>query len=216
MSASSDAMQFAAKYETSPIYLLNGLAANVGGVMALTYLLTAAAGPQVVKWLKFRPIPGGQLLKYECATYPMANQAVAGNAMIAMPVNFSMEMVWPATSDGVPYLNKNAVVTGLVSSLQQHAALGGTYTVYTPAYTYPPGVLLNFSDTTTGDIKQAQALFQMDFYFPLLTVAQVQAAQGSLYQAINGGQTITGQPSFSTGASSPSALPGSLTPPTIQ
>jgi len=210
--AGSAASQFANYYETSPIYLLNGIAANVkGGILAL-------ANPQLLPtgFARFRPVPGASLMRAQCAQYPMANQAIAGNAMIALPVNLSMEMICPATAITVPYMNKGAIITALVASLKQHQVLGGIYSVYTPSFTYDAGVLLDFRDVTPADMKQVQAVFQLDFYFPLITVADALAAQGALYRTITSGAAISGTPSFSTGATNPSLPSGALTPPTIQ
>jgi hypothetical protein len=210
--AGSAAVEFSQVYEQSPIYLLNGIASQVsGGIMAL-------ANPQLLPsgFAWFRPVAGASLLRNRCAEYPMANQAIAGNAMIAMPVTVSMEMICPASQATVAYGNKNAIITALVASLKQHNATGGLYGVYTPAFTYQNGVMLDFRDVTTADMKQVQAVFQLDFFFPLITVADAQAAQGALYRTITSGAAMNGQPSFSTGATNPSLPSGALTPPTIQ
>lgn len=201
---------FAAIYQTSPIYLVNGVAASMsGGVLAL-------ADPSLLPtgFATFRPLPGASLLKSQCAEYPMANQAVAGNAIIQLPTNLSMQMVCPATASGVAYENKSSVIQALIATLTQHQSMGGVYDIYTPAFPYTNGILTDFRDVTDANIKQAQAMFELDFYFPLITVAAAQVAQGSLYQAITAGTPIVGQPSFSTGATS--TTPTSLTPSTVQ
>lgn len=208
--ASSDAQQFSQTYEQSPIVLQGGIAASMpGGILALNnpqFLPTGFA------W--FKPAGGASLLRNEVAQYPMANQAAAGNATIAQPIPVSMLMMCPANPSTVAYNNKSAIISALIASLKQHNATGGTYSVYTPAYPYSNGVMLDFRDVTSANSQQAQEVFQLDFLFLLLTVADAQAAQASLYQAIDGGYAINGQPSFSTGATSP--LPnGALTPPTI-
>lgn len=207
---------FAAIYQTSPIYLVNGVAQSMsGGTLAMADTLPTG-------FATFKPMPGGSLLKSECAQYPMANQAVAGNAIIQLPTNLSMLMVCPATATGTPYESKFSVIQALVATLLQHNSLGGVYTVYTPAFTWESGILLDVRDVTDANLKQAQAMFEFDFFFPLITIASAQAAKGSLYQTITGGLPIVGQPSFSTGATSPTManVPApdfdSLTPPTIQ
>lgn len=210
--AGSDAQLFSQVFEQSPIYLRNGIAASApGGVIAL-------ANPQFLPtgFARFRPVPGASLLRNECAQYPMANQAIAGNAMIALPVNFSMEMICPSTPGTVPYANRSPIIQGLIASLKQHNASGGLYSVYTPAFPYENGVLLDFRDVTPADLKQAQAVFQLDFFFPLITVADALAAEGALYQTLTAGAAIHGQPNFSTGAVNPPLPSGALTPPTIQ
>lgn len=202
---------FAAIYTVSPIYLLNGVAASMpGGILAFADTSLLPTG-----FATFRPLAGSSLLKAECAQYPMANQAVAGNAIIQLPTNLSMQMVCPAMANGVPYENKSSVIAALVATLIQHNAMGGLYDVYTPAFPYSNGILLDFRDVTDANIKQAQAMFELDFFFPLITLAAAQAAEGSLYQAITSGVPIVGQPSFSTGTPTSSAVPN-LAPPTIQ
>lgn len=190
---------FAAVYTQSPIYLVNGIAAQMsGGVLALNAPSLLPTG-----FAQFKPVPGASLLKNECAQYPMANQAVAGNAMIAQPVQISIEMICPANSATVAYKAKSAIITALVTSLAQHNASGGVYTVYTPAYCYENCVMLDFRDVTPADIKQAQAVFVLDFYKPLISVADAQAAQSSLLQTLGSGAAISGSPSWSTGATNP-------------
>lgn len=207
---------FAAIYTVSPIYLVNGVAASMsGGTLAM-------ANPSLLPtgFATFKPMPGGSLLKAECAEYPMANQAIAGNAIIQLPTRLSMLMICPATANGTPYENKYSVIQALVTTLTQHNAMGGVYIAYTPAFTYENGILTDFRDVTDASIKQAQAMFELDFYFPLITIASAQAAQGSLYQTITNGTPVVGQPSFSTGATSPQLAnvntTPDLTPPTIQ
>lgn len=213
MAVSSGRTQFQSQFQDSPITLSGGIATNQGGgVLAVSSLLPA-------KFASFKPVTGASLLKNQCATYPFANQAVAGNALIAEPLTLSMQMVCPATGDNVGYLSKSSVMSSLVASLKQHNSQGGLYTVFTPAFTYPDGVLLDVRDVTSDDMKQKQVVYQWDFYFPLLTLAAAQAAQSALMQALTNGTPITGQPSWSTGAADPSQLqqPASaLTPPTIQ
>lgn len=202
-------------YQTNPIVLTGGIAANQpGGVISILDLL-------VDGFASFKPVTGASLLKNQCATYPFANQAVAGNALIADPLTLQMQMICPASSapDGVGYLSKQSIMTALVASLNQHNAQGGLYTVFTPSFVYNDGVLLDLRDVTSDDMKQKQVIYQWDLYFPLLTLAAAAAAQGSLYQKLDSGATIVGQPSFSTGATNPSSMqqPQSvLTPPTIQ
>lgn len=222
--ASGASAQFSAVYTQSPIYLVNGIAAGApGGILSLSAPSLLPKG-----FAQFRPVSGASLLKNECAQYPMGNQAVAGNAMIAQPTRISIEMVCPANAATVSYGGKSAIISALIASLKQHNASGGVYTVYTPAFTWNNSVMLDFRDVTPADIRQTQAVFVLDFFNPLITVADAQAAQGSLYQALTNGVPIIGQPSFSTGSTSPSALANlpvpdltappniSLTPATIQ
>jgi len=205
--------QFRATYETSPIFLSNGIAGQQsGGTMAFNSLLPAPSG-----FAYFRPVPGASLIKNRCATYPMFNQMVAGNAMIAEGVQLSMEMECPANPQ-FPYLQKSAYISALIASLKKHNVLGGTYSVATPAFFYDNGVMLDFRDVTGADKKQAQVTFQIDFYFPLITIADAQAAMGTFLQTLGNGAAINGSPSWSTGALSsvPSVSNSALTPPTIQ
>lgn len=210
---SAGAAQFRATYETSPIYLANGIAqGSSGGVMPFTSLLPASRG-----FAFFKPIPGASLLKNRCATYPMFNQVVAGNAMVADGVPLSVRMDCPANAS-FPYLQKSAAIQALVSSLKQHNALGGIYSVYTPALLYQNGVMLDLRDITGGDSKQAQVSFQIDFFFPLISIADALAAQSTFLQVLGSGAAINGSPSWSTGAQSsvPSVPSSTLTPTTVQ
>ena len=183
MLGSGAASGFSQQYEQSPIILVGGIAAQMaGGVVALN-------NPQFLPtgFASFRPVPGASLLRNDCSQYPMANQAVAGNAMIAKPIPVSIEMICPATAETVPYSNKSAIIEALVETLKQHNATGGTYNVYTPAYPYTSGVMLDFRDVTAGDSKQVQEVFSLDFLFLLITVAQAQTAQSQLLQSITNG-----------------------------
>lgn len=213
MAGDSGRIQFESQFQVSPITLSGGIAAQQsGGVLGIASLL-----PQ--NFATFKSVQGASLLKNQCATYPFANSRVAGNALIADPLTLSMQMICPASGDGVGYLAKSSVISSLVSSLNQHNSQGGLYTVYTPAFTYPDGVLLDIRDVTPDDQKQKQVVYQWDFYFPLLTLAAAQAAQSALMQTLTNGTPITGTPSWSTGATDPSQLsqPASaLTPATIQ
>jgi hypothetical protein len=174
---------FSQQYEQSPIILVNGIAAQMsGGVVALNSPALLPTG-----FASFRPVSGASLLKNDCSQYPMANQAVAGNAMIAQPIPVSIEMICPANPSTVSYSNKSAIIEALVATLKQHNATGGSYNVYTPAFPYTNGVMLDFRDVTPGDTKQKQEVFSLDFLFLLITVAQAQAAQSALLQSITNG-----------------------------
>lgn len=179
--------------------------------MGLTALLPAQSG-----FAYFRPLPGASFLKYRAATYPMFNQVVAGNAMISEGIGVSIEMKCPSNA-AFPYSQKQAAIASLVASLKQHISLGGIFSVQTPAYFYQNGLMTDFRDITGADLKQVQAEFQLDFFFPLITIADAQAAQGTFLQTLNSGAAIS-TPSWSTGTAPP--LPGvptsALMPPTIQ
>lgn len=212
--ALSGRAKFEDLYQTYPIVLTGGIAEQQqGGVISVGDLL-------VDGFASFKPVTGASLLKNQCATYPFANQTVAGNALIADPVTLSMHMICPASTldSGVSYLTKQSIISSLVSSLQQHNSQGGLYTVFTPSFIYADGVLVDLRDVTSDDMKQKQVVYQWDFFFPLLTLAAAQAAQSSLMQTLTDGTPITGQPSWSTGAVDPSELQGpvALTPATIQ
>lgn len=183
MLGGGNAAQFSQTYEQSPIILLGGIAAQMsGGMIALNSSQFLPAG-----FASFRPVSGASLLRNDCSQYPMANQAVAGNAMIAKPIPVSIEMICPANPSTVSYNNKSSIIEALVATLKQHNATGGYYNVYTPAYPYTNGVMLDFRDVTPGDTKQVQEVFSLDFLFLLITVAQAQAAQSSLLQSITNG-----------------------------
>lgn len=214
---------FKLAFQLSPIMFVGGIATNLPGGMLpiiaiteathfLTGLLSGADNIELDNFFaNFAPMPGSSLAKFEVGTYPMANQAVAGNAILASPVNLSMLMHCPAR-DELGYPLKLVTMMALRQVIQQHAVLGGTYTIVTPAGFYQNGILLDLRDVSDGRSTQPQNAYQWDFFFPLLTLQQAQAAQSSLMSKLTSGTQTDG--SWSGGGSAV-ASPNSLATPSI-
>lgn len=218
--------QFVLSYQLSPIVLCGGIAQNMqGGVLPIISITEAqsfdagvanSGGPLSLDdyFANFAPLPGSTLGENTIGEYPFANQAVAGNAIIAQPLVLSMLMFCPAKQPG-GYAQVLATMTSLKTALDQHDSLGGTYTICTPKFYYTDGIRLRLVDVSSGESKQAQAAYQWDFRFPLLTLQAAQQAQNTLMSKLSNGTQINGQPSYSGGVVSvgqPSSLAGTSLP----
>lgn len=216
--------QWILSYQLCPIILCNGIAQNMpGGILPITSITESQSFPSGVLgnggpvslndyFANFAPLPGGTLGENQIGTYPFANQAVAGNAIIAQPLVLSMLMMCPARQG---FAITGQIMATLVSALNQHDAAGGTYTVITPKYPYTSMLRLRLVDVATAESKQAQNTYQLDFYRPLLTLEAAQAAQNSLMAKLSNGTQIQGQPSYSGAATSvgqPPSLAGASIP----
>lgn len=199
--------EFKLAYELSPIIFTGGIAANVPGGMLPFISITESdsfsagilSGGDVALddfFASFKPLSGGSLVDNAIGQYPFANQAVAANAIIANPLRISLLMICPVKDEG-GYQSKLSVMNSLQAAFAQHAILGGTYTVVTPSHFYTDCILLGMRDVTSGDSKQAQTLWQLDFTEPLLTQSQAQQAQNNLMSKISAGLPIVGEPSYS-------------------
>lgn len=200
-------------FEISPIILTDGIASAIPGSMlpivaitqASNFVLGLLSGSLDLNpddfFAHFYPVPGASLISNQIGMYPFANQTVAANAIIAQPLNISMEMLCPANQTG-GYLSKLLTVTALKQVLDQHNQSGGTYTIATPSYLYTNCVLLNLRDVSSGESKQTQTKWQWDFLQPLISQANADQVYSSLMSKIAGGLPQTGTPSWSGLASS--------------
>ena len=68
---------------------------------------------------------------------------------------------------------KSATMSGLKAALDAHNNLGGTYTVFTPAFTYYDMLMLNLSDISTPQSPLPQNTWKWDFRKPLVTQADL-------------------------------------------
>ena len=213
--------QWILSYQLAPIVFCGGIAQNIpGGVMPITQItesssfpsgLLSSGGPASLDdyFANFIPLPGATLGENVIGEYPFANQAVAGNAIIANPLVVSCLMMCPVRDAG-GYATSTAIMTALASAMNQHDSLGGTYTYVTPKFFYPDLVRIRMVDVSSSESKQAQNAYQIDFRKPLLTLQAAQAAQNTLMSKLSNGTQITGQPSYS-GASASVGQPPSLT-----
>jgi hypothetical protein len=185
-------------FQISPIILNGGIAANsLGGMMPIIGLTgqLAALGQSLLSgsaepFARFVPAPGSTLMANAVATYPFANQFVAGNAVIKQPKNVSLIMYAPVQDTG-GYLTKLALFEALISSLEAHVAAGGTFHIATPAHIYTNTLLTSWTDITNGELgRQQMVQFQLDFVQPLVTLQAAQQAQNSLMSKLTGGQQI--------------------------
>lgn len=199
---------FKLAFQLSPIMMVDGLVANIpGSVIPLVALTEAASfvdgllsGTDNIEldnfFAHFQPMPGASLVDNAIGQYPFANQAVAGNAIIANPLRLSMLMNIPA-KDALGYATKLATMIALQSALSLHNSRGGTYIVITPSYFYTNGIMTGMRDVSNPSTKQPQNAWQMDFEFPLLTLNQAQQVQGSLMSKLTGGTQLPDQPAWS-------------------
>jgi hypothetical protein len=221
----SGSIAWALSYELAPIVFCGGIAQNLpGGVMPITSITESDSFPQGIfnnggpldindYFAHFVPLPGGTLGENDIGKYPFANQAVAGNAIIAQPLVISALMICPVQDRG--WAAKSATMAALKGAFDQHDSLGGTYTYITPAFFYTNLVRLRMVDVSTASSKQPQTAYQLDFYRPLLTFEAAQQAQNTLMNKMSNGTQIQGQPSYSgapANVGQPSSLGGSTIP----
>jgi len=220
MAISTGLANYALAFQKSPIVLANGIASNIpGGMLPVISIIQAQdftfgllGGSNIGLddyFANFQPLSGSTLIRQKVGTYPFANQAVAANATIADPLNVSILMLAPASAAG-GYQTKLSIMSALAATLKQHNASGGTYIVATPVQYYTGGLLLELRDISPAVSKQAMIGWQWDFYFPLLTQADAQAAQNSLLAKISGGAMLQGQSPSDWNTQSTTATPSSL------
>lgn len=203
---SSGAASFAQSFQYAPIILTNGIASGLTGGMPITDLLGPPPERLDDAFATFVPLSGGTILDQAVGTYPFANQSVAANAVIANPNVISMKMICPVRDPG-GYANKLSIITGLQSSLQKHNNSGGTYTIATPSFYYSNCLLLLMRDISSAESKQAQIEWQIDFFQPLLTLAQAEAAQNTLTSKVSNATPVDGDPPAWSGVSTTAGSP---------
>ncbi|MEB2545668.1 hypothetical protein [Burkholderia cenocepacia] len=208
-------------FQVSPIILNGGIVANtLGGMMPIIGLVgqLGALAQSVLSsgsvsldnfFARFVVLPGGTIINNAVGTYPFANQQVAGNAIVMQPKNVSLLMIAPVKDAG-GYLTKLAIFTSLQSSLEAHCAAGGTFHVATPARIYTNCILTSMTDVTSGEGKQQQIQWQLDFVQPLLTQQAASSAFGALMSKLAGGQQVTSPAWSGAVAAAGSAVQGAL------
>lgn len=190
-------------FEISPIILVGGVAG--AGMLPIVSILSSqkydlgilsSANPEELSGFfgSFRVLPGHTLIDNEVATYPVANQSVAADAIITKPLVVSLEMLVPA-NESVTLSDKLAKMTALKSMLDNHTALGGYYNVATPSYIYQGCLLTSLvDDSEEEDGAQVQIRWVWNFVQPLLTVAAAQAAQNQAMAKISSQTRNAGDP----------------------
>lgn len=198
-------------YVKSPVIFTNGIANGLpGGLLPIISITQAADYAGVLNGtdsltlndllFDFQPLPGAKLNSYQIGAFPFANQQIAANAIIREPNSISLMMQAPVRDIG-GYDEKLSVFGALKAAIDQHASLGGTYTIATPSYLYTNCILLEFQDASSGVPDKPQDRWRWDFIQPLLTLDQAQQAQNSLMSKISNGTQVT---PAASGAISPS------------
>jgi len=190
--------QYNLAYQVSPIIFQGGIASSAqGGILPILALVgevalfaSANSNDSSQFFATYLPLPGSTLIANTVGLYPFANQFVAANAVVTQPLTLSMLMIAPVNQPG-GYLTKLATFTALRSSFAQHNASGGTYSVATPAYIYNNLIMTGMQDQTSGESKQRQIEWQLDFIQPLLTLQSAAAAQSSLLSLITSGGQVS-------------------------
>lgn len=185
-------------YQVSPIILTGGNFGSGMPVIGLIGQLASLAQGVLTNgalslddfYARYLILPGNTAISNSVGTYPFANRQVAGNAIIEQPRNLSLLMIAPVRDAG-GYLTKMALFTALQTSFVNHNRAGGTYTIMTPALIYQDCVMTAMTDVTTSDTRQQQVQWQIDFYKPLISSIDANAAFNNQLSAISGGQVLT-------------------------
>lgn len=190
-------------FQISPIVLTGGIASNIVGSMlpllALTNtnafsanLLTGDPDFQLENAFGiFQPAAGGSLVEQSIAEYPFANLSVAANAIIRNPINVSLLMVTPMKQLSA-WSVKLQTMQALKATLDAHNNAGGTYTVYTPAYTYTNMLMVALTDVSNPQSPIPQNAWKWDFTRPLVSLEDASGALSNLMTQINNGVPSTG------------------------
>lgn len=163
-------------------------------VIALTGQLAAFAQAAVLEqslnlqdfFARFVPLPGSSVVSQSVGMYPFANQSIAGNATIQNPLAVSLRMIAPVNSPS-GYITKLPILSALSQSFRQHNNSGGTYVVATPSKIYETMIMLDMTDIT-GEQRQQQIEWQLDFIAPLISQQNAQAAYSGLMARLAGGK----------------------------
>jgi hypothetical protein len=205
-------------FQISPITLTGGIATNItGGMLPLVALTNPNAFSQNLltgdpdfqledAFAIFSPAAGGSLIEQQPAEYPFANLTVAANAIIRNPINVSLIMITPMKQQSA-WSVKLQTMQALKATLDSHNNAGGTYTVYTPAYTYTNMLMLNLSDCSMPQNAVPQNAWKWDFTRPLVSLEDASGALSNLMNQINNGVPSSGDPSgaATAGGNSPSS-----------
>ncbi|MGC9216170.1 hypothetical protein [Acidithiobacillus sp.] len=189
-------------FQVSPIALTGGIASEIpGGAIPIALLLGSLLGfvqgaittggltLQDFPW-RFIPQSGTQVLSQSLGEYPFANRQIAANATIENPLNITYKLINPVNTDG-GYITKLPMFTSLRESLNTHNNSGGTYTIIMPSLILKDCVLLDMTDSTSGD-KQQQIEWTMNFRKPLISIASGQQAFNGLMGIIENAGMATG------------------------
>lgn len=211
------------RFEINPIFLTGGIAGGMAGgtlsILTLTQgnaltggVTGGALGNPDEYFAHWSPVPGGTLNSYAVGTYPFASQQVAANAMIGQPLSIALLMTCPAKNPG-DYDTKQAVLTALKASIDQHVAGGGTFAVATPAFFYSDCLLTSIRDATGGESRQVDYRWIWEFTKPLVTLSESQQSQNNLMGRLANGGQIDGAPNWSDPANAGGDPASGVSPP---
>lgn len=193
--------EFQRAFQVSPIILTGGIAAAwPGGMLAIIQLTQPEAFATALSpgaefnlddaFAQFLPLPGATLVDNDIGTYPFANQQTAANAIITKPLAISLMMVCPVR-DLAGYWLKFSIMGNLQQALYQHNLLGGLYSIATPSMLYSDCVMTAMRDISSGESRQPQIQWQLDFIKPLVTQQDAAQAQNTLMSKISSGTQLT-------------------------
>lgn len=183
-------------FQASPIIFAGGsFSSTLGGLMPVIQIVSGVLSDVVgnsdlLPQVRFVPMPGATAISNQAATYSFANRNVAANAIIRNPKRVSLLMIAPVNSIG-GYLMKLAIFTALQAAFDNHNANGGTYHIMTPSFPYTDCIMTGMTDVTSGEGKQQQTMWQIDFEQPLITQAAAAQAYSGMMSMISGGQQVT-------------------------
>jgi len=192
-------------YQVCPIILTGGAVTELpGGVLPMLSLLNPVnmgTGAPLFPWQNindlddafaaFNILPGGTLISQSIAKYPFANQWVAANAVIREPLTLSIIMDTPMRGPNA-WAYKHMIFTALKATLDNHNNAGGTYTVATPAYQYDNLVMTSLTDNSRGNNSLPQNAWRFDFEKPLISMADLGAAQNQQMSNLSNGFPMDG------------------------
>ena len=204
MAISPGAAGFRLQYGISPIVMTGGIASSIPGgilpVLSISNAISFIGGvlgfdetPVGIDdfFAYFQPLPGGTLIDQQIGMYPFANQTIAANATIQQPLTISMLMICPAGAGG-GYATKAATIQSIQNTFNQHNTSGGLYTILTPSFPYTDCIMTAMTDVSSGQTKQVQNAFKIDFLQPLVSLAAAAQAQNALMSQIGAGVPTPG------------------------
>jgi hypothetical protein len=196
-------------FEISPILLVDGIAANIpGGVLPIAVFtegLSISGGvlqgnigsnPST----RFIPQAGTTLVQQDIASLNFYNQAAAANSVVSKPNRILMQMIRPiSTALMNGYRSKLMTFTALKMALDLHNESGGSYTVLTPGFIYTGCLMKSMLDNSSlsGQNKQSQYSWLLEFEQPLLSISQTDTKLGTLMSKFESGMPSSGGLSWS-------------------
>jgi len=196
MSYSAGQAEFELSFGINAVSLVNGITSQMPGQsLPLSALLAGNLSTGQTDTLddafgKFYPLPGSSLIENQLGQYPFANQVIAANSIIKMPLHVSLLMRCPVRWEG-GYASKFSIMTSLQNTLAAHCAQGGTFIVATPVFFYTDVILVGLHNVDSGETLQPMIAWRFDFEKPLISGAQAQGALNPFMSALSSGQAIS-------------------------